>query len=155
MARKLPGMRRARPTRNPVVCHGVRLALQVSSKHIEAFRFLHGKELRMRFHAHRFLGKPHRAAKSQPQNVHERDNPPKVSRSAPRPLTAVAIANMRPGAVLADGAIRPGFGSLKVRKRKTTGGCRIVAAARRARSVLTTYPRHGVMRGSHRLTFAR
>ena len=26
---------------------------------------------------------------------------------------------------------------------------------RRARSVLTTYPRHGVMRGNHRLTFAR
>jgi hypothetical protein len=25
----------------------------------------------------------------------------------------------------------------------------------RARSVLSTYPRHGVMRGSHRLTFAR
>ncbi|SEB21924.1 hypothetical protein [Variovorax sp. YR216] len=26
---------------------------------------------------------------------------------------------------------------------------------RSARSVLTTYPRHGVMRGNHRLTFAR
>ena len=29
------------------------------------------------------------------------------------------------------------------------------AGRRRARSVLTTYPRHGVMRGNHRLTFAR
>ena len=29
------------------------------------------------------------------------------------------------------------------------------AGRRRARSVLNTYPRHGVMRGNHRLTFAR
>jgi len=33
--------------------------------------------------------------------------------------------------------------------------CGCDAGRRRARSVLTTYPRHGVMRGNHRLTFAR
>ena len=32
---------------------------------------------------------------------------------------------------------------------------RFDGAHRRARSVLTAYPRHGVMRGNHRLTFAR
>lgn len=54
----------------------------------------------------------------------DRDNSAQgaVRRSAPKPLTATAIANLRAGKTLADGAIRPGAGSLKIRKRQTAGG---------------------------------
>jgi integrase len=45
-----------------------------------------------------------------------------IRRSAPKPLTTAAINALKPGKLLADGAIRPGFGSLKVRKRLTAGG---------------------------------
>ena len=45
-----------------------------------------------------------------------------IRRSAPIPLTTAAINSLKPGKLLADGAIRPGFGSLKVRKRVTAGG---------------------------------
>jgi integrase len=45
-----------------------------------------------------------------------------VRRSAPKPLTITAISALKPGRVLADGAIRPGAGSLKIRKRVTSGG---------------------------------
>jgi len=41
---------------------------------------------------------------------------------AARPLTIRTIAEMRPGEMLADGAIRPGAGTLKVRRRATTRG---------------------------------
>lgn len=45
-----------------------------------------------------------------------------VRRSAPKPLTTTAIGALKPGKMLADGAIRPGSGSLKIRKRLTVGG---------------------------------
>ncbi|MBS0317610.1 MAG: DUF4102 domain-containing protein, partial [Proteobacteria bacterium] len=45
-----------------------------------------------------------------------------LRRTTTKPLTAVAIAGMRPGAVLADGGIPPGAGRLKVRKRPTAAG---------------------------------
>ena len=45
--------------------------------------------------------------------------PAQVSRVAPKALTAIAIASLKPGKVMADGAIRPGNGSLKIRKRQT------------------------------------
>lgn len=45
-----------------------------------------------------------------------------VRRSAPKPLTTTAIGALKPGKMLADGAIRPGYGSLKIRKRLTVGG---------------------------------
>ncbi|NMM78566.1 hypothetical protein B2J88_32690 [Rhodococcus sp. SRB_17] len=45
-----------------------------------------------------------------------------VRRTAPKPLTTTAISALKPGRMLADGAIRPGAGSLKIRKRLTAGG---------------------------------
>ena len=45
-----------------------------------------------------------------------------LRRSAPRPLTTTAIAALKPGRMLADGAVRPGAGSLKVRKRSNAHG---------------------------------
>ncbi|MDH4465997.1 MAG: integrase family protein [Acidovorax sp.] len=45
-----------------------------------------------------------------------------VSRTAPKPLTTSTITSLKPGKTLADGAIRPGAGSLKIRKRETAGG---------------------------------
>jgi len=45
-----------------------------------------------------------------------------VRRSAPKPLTTTAISALKPGRMLADGAVRPGAGSLKIRKRLTAGG---------------------------------
>ena len=42
-------------------------------------------------------------------------------RTAPKALTIPAINGLKLGAVQADGAIRPGSGSLKARKRKTAG----------------------------------
>jgi hypothetical protein len=45
--------------------------------------------------------------------------PAQVVRVAPKALTAIAIASLKPGKVMADGAIRPGNGSLKIRKRQT------------------------------------
>lgn len=45
-----------------------------------------------------------------------------LRRSAPKPLTTAAINAIKPGKLLADGAIRPGFGSLKVRKRAIASG---------------------------------
>jgi integrase len=45
-----------------------------------------------------------------------------LRRTAPKPLTVPAIAGMKVGTTLADGHIRPGHGSLKVRKRKTARG---------------------------------
>lgn len=50
-----------------------------------------------------------------------RDTKP-LRRQAPKPLTTTAIAGLKAGKMLADGAIRPGSGSLKVRKRITAGG---------------------------------
>lgn len=47
---------------------------------------------------------------------------PTLRRSAPKPLTTTAIGALKPGKMLADGAIRPGAGSLKIRKRLTAGG---------------------------------
>lgn len=47
---------------------------------------------------------------------------PRVLRTAPKALTTTAISALKPGKMLADGAIRPGAGSLKVRKRITAGG---------------------------------
>lgn len=47
---------------------------------------------------------------------------PAVRRTAPKSLTTVAIGALKPGKLLADGAVRPGAGSLKVRKRKTAQG---------------------------------
>jgi integrase len=44
------------------------------------------------------------------------------TRTAPKPLTVKAVEGLKAGGKLSDGAIRPGFGSLKVRKRKTTNG---------------------------------
>lgn len=46
----------------------------------------------------------------------------KVRRTAPKALTVAAISALKPGRMLADGAIRPGAGSLKIRKRATAGG---------------------------------
>lgn len=43
----------------------------------------------------------------------------RLVRVAPKALTVIAIASLRPGKVMADGAIRPGNGSLKIRKRQT------------------------------------
>ncbi|MGR4869700.1 hypothetical protein ACIPRI_12630 [Variovorax sp. LARHSF232] len=45
-----------------------------------------------------------------------------VLRKAPKALTVTAIAGLRAGQTLADGAIRPGLGSLKIRRRATTTG---------------------------------
>ena len=45
-----------------------------------------------------------------------------IFRSAPKPLTTAIIHALKPGRLLADGAIRPGSGSLKIRKRMTGGG---------------------------------
>ena len=45
----------------------------------------------------------------------------RVVRTAPKPLTVQTINALKAGGKLSDGAIRPGFGSLKVRKRKTAG----------------------------------
>ena len=42
-----------------------------------------------------------------------------VTRTAPKTLTSTAISALKPGKQLADGAIRPGAGSLKIRKRQT------------------------------------
>lgn len=54
------------------------------------------------------------------------DREPKAAaalrRTAPKPLTTAAINGLKAGKMLADGAIRPGAGSLKIRKRVTTGG---------------------------------
>ena len=47
---------------------------------------------------------------------------PRVVRTAPKSLTALTIGALKVGGKLSDGAIRPGFGSLKVRKRKTAKG---------------------------------
>ena len=44
---------------------------------------------------------------------------PSVTRTAPKTLTSTAISALKPGKQLADGAIRPGAGSLKIRKRQT------------------------------------
>ena len=43
-------------------------------------------------------------------------------RTAPKPLTTVRIASLKPGETLADGAVRPSSGSLKIRKRKLAHG---------------------------------
>lgn len=40
-----------------------------------------------------------------------------LRRSAPVALTTATIRNLKPGKMLADGAVRPGFGSLKARRR--------------------------------------
>lgn len=45
-----------------------------------------------------------------------------LRRSAPSALTSTLIAALKPGCSLADGAIRPGAGSLKIRKRETARG---------------------------------
>lgn len=45
-----------------------------------------------------------------------------LRRTAPKALTVAAISALKPGKMLADGAIRPGAGSLKIRKRATAGG---------------------------------
>jgi integrase len=47
---------------------------------------------------------------------------PQIRRSIPKPLTTATINAIKPGKLLADGAIRPGFGSLKIRKRVVAGG---------------------------------
>ncbi|MCY1199113.1 hypothetical protein D9M72_105090 [compost metagenome] len=46
----------------------------------------------------------------------------RIRRTAPKPLTTATINALKPGKLLADGAIRPGAGSLKIRKRVTAGG---------------------------------
>lgn len=43
-------------------------------------------------------------------------------RTAPKPLTTVRISSLKPGETLADGAVRPSSGSLKIRKRKLAHG---------------------------------
>jgi integrase len=45
-----------------------------------------------------------------------------IRRTATKPLTTASISALRVGQTLADGAIRPGAGSLKVRKRATNNG---------------------------------
>lgn len=45
-----------------------------------------------------------------------------LRRSAPKPLTTSSINALKADTMLADGAIRPGAGSLKIRKRSTAGG---------------------------------
>lgn len=45
-----------------------------------------------------------------------------IRRSAPKPLTTATINAIKQGKLLADGAIRPGFGSLKIRKRVVADG---------------------------------
>jgi integrase len=45
-----------------------------------------------------------------------------IRRIAPKPLTTASINALKPGKSIADGAIRPGFGSLKIRKRTINGG---------------------------------
>lgn len=45
-----------------------------------------------------------------------------VKRTAPKPLTTVRITSLKPGETLADGAVRPSSGSLKICKRKLTNG---------------------------------
>ncbi len=45
-----------------------------------------------------------------------------VRRTAPKSLTTAAISALKSGRMLADGAVRPGAGSLKIRKRKTAQG---------------------------------
>lgn len=85
----------------------------------------------------------------------KRDNTQKIQRTAPRPLTATAITNMRPGTVLADGAIRPGFGSLKVRKRKTAGGVVtewLFESRRDGKTARLTIGRHSVTEAEGALT---
>jgi integrase len=55
-----------------------------------------------------------------------KDSNPKTSaslrRTTPQPLTTARISSLKPGKTLADGAIRPGAGSLKIRKRETASG---------------------------------
>ena len=45
-----------------------------------------------------------------------------LQRRVTKPLTTASIAALKAGQVLADGAIRPGAGSLKIRKRQTSTG---------------------------------
>lgn len=47
---------------------------------------------------------------------------PSLQRRVTKPLTTASIAALKTGQVLADGAIRPGAGSLKIRKRQTSTG---------------------------------
>ena len=46
----------------------------------------------------------------------------KIQRTAPTPLTTASISALKPGKLQADGAIRPGAGSLKIRKRQNSSG---------------------------------
>ena len=45
-----------------------------------------------------------------------------LKRTVGKPLTSAAIAGMKPGQILADGAIDTGSGRLKIRKRQTKAG---------------------------------
>lgn len=54
-------------------------------------------------------------------NAEASDTDKAVLRRAPAPLSNNTIARMALGQILADGVIRPGAGSLKVRKRATSG----------------------------------
>jgi hypothetical protein len=55
-------------------------------------------------------------------SAHGSETQLKVRRTAPKPLTTATINALKAGKLLADGAIRPGAGSLKIRKRVTAGG---------------------------------
>ncbi|MGJ7483739.1 tyrosine-type recombinase/integrase [Variovorax sp. LT2P21] len=45
-----------------------------------------------------------------------------VHRTAPAALTTAAIKGLKPGTMRADGSVRPGYGSLKARRRQTPSG---------------------------------
>lgn len=55
-------------------------------------------------------------------NPGEKSTDSGLRRSTTKPLTTASIAALKPGKVLADGAIRPGAGSLKIRKRQIGTG---------------------------------
>lgn len=81
-----------------------------------------------------------------------------IERRVTKPLTTASIAALRVGKVLADGAIRPGAGSLKIRKRQTTIG---VAAewlfewSRPDGTVRMTLGRYASTEGADGLTLAQ
>ncbi len=81
-----------------------------------------------------------------------------LQRSATKPLTTASIAALKAGKVLADGAIRPGAGSLKIRKRQTSTG--VVAewlfeSRHDKRTVRQTLGRYASADGAGGLTLAQ
>lgn len=83
----------------------------------------------------------------------------KVQRTAPKPLTTASISALKPGKLLADGAIRPGAGSLKIRKRQNSSGgvvCEwIFEWSRSGKTVRQSIGRYNVNESSDGLTLTQ